>query len=77
MHQRDWIVILIAASIAITVVSLMFGVFFLFFLLPIIFPLALRRRFSLRKKHTYREPHTLDQNRWTSDEEEDWKKKWK
>ncbi len=70
MHQRNLILILVVASIAITAVSLMFGVFFLFFFLPLIFPLALRRKFGL-KKNTYRRPYAPDENPLRFDEDED------
>lgn len=74
MNQKGLIAILVAASVAITAVSLMFGVFFLFFFLPLAFPLAFRRKFTLQRKPTYRRPFTPEENPF---DEDDWRKEWK
>ena len=77
MLRKNFIWVLVVASIAITAISLLFGVFFLFFFLPIMFPLALRRRSKAKKEEDYRSPPPPEQNPLRYDEDEDWREKWK
>ncbi len=76
MLRKNFIWILIAASAVITAVSLMFGVFFLFFFLPIMFPFVLRRRSKAKIEEEYRQP-APEQNPLRYDEDEEWREKWK
>lgn len=75
ISRKNLLLILAAASVAITVIALLFGVFFMLFFLPIMFPLAFSRRKSVRKEEYRRSPQ--EQNPLRYEEDEDWREKWK
>jgi hypothetical protein len=76
MKQRDLLLILAVASVAITAVALLFGVFFMFMFLPLVFPYVLRRRLQVRKEPTAGRPPPYE-GPYEGEEDEDWRKKWK
>jgi hypothetical protein len=76
MKQRDLLLILAAASVAITAIALMFGVLFMFLFFPLVLPFAFRRRFQARKEQTFRRPPPYE-GPYEREEDEDWRKKWK
>ena len=75
LYKSNFIWILCVASIAITAISLLLDIFFLFLFFPIIFPLAFRRRFHLRRKANFSGSHLPEQDSRKHDDYEDWKAK--